>query len=214
MIIHPTYATHSHCKLISMHLLDTDSESNTVLRPWGIRGKFDKASAFRKLWVEPGSQRWSRKQAMLSLVMKSPSLTAALQAPLSSTTLQSLLRLMSIQSMMPSNHLILCHPFLLLPSFFPSLRVSSNESALWTKWAKYCSFSFSISPSRDGRWKFSIIQIILLSLDYVTCHYFTSVILFLLYTNIVELFLYFNTNQTSCKDDLFQLCLTLHSQVP
>ena len=72
--------------------------------------------------------------------------TAAYQAPLSSTISWSLLKLMSIQSLMPSNHLILCRP-LLLPSIFPSIRVFSTESALHIRWSKYWSFSFSISPS-------------------------------------------------------------------
>ena len=72
---------------------------------------------------------------------------AACQASLSFTISQSLLKLMSIVSVMPSNHLILCHPLLFLPSIFPSIRVSSNESALLIRWLKYWSFSFSISPS-------------------------------------------------------------------
>ena len=61
----------------------------------------------------------------------------------------SLLRLMFIESVMPSNHLILCHPILLLPSIFPSIRVFSSESALCIRWPKYWSFSFSISPSSE-----------------------------------------------------------------
>ena len=61
----------------------------------------------------------------------------------------SLLRLRSIELVMPSNHLILCHPLLLLPSIFPSIRVFSNESALHIRWPKYWSFSFSISPSNE-----------------------------------------------------------------
>ena len=69
------------------------------------------------------------------------------QASLSITNFQSLLKLMSIESVMPSNHLILCHPLLLLPSIFSSLRVFSNESVLHIRWPKYWSFSFSISPS-------------------------------------------------------------------
>ena len=73
--------------------------------------------------------------------------TAARQASLSTTNSQSLLKLMSIKSVMPSNHLILCHPLLLLPSVFPSKRVFSNESVLHIRWPKYWSFSFSISPS-------------------------------------------------------------------
>ena len=62
---------------------------------------------------------------------------------------QSLLKLMSIKSVMPSNHLILCHPLLLLPSIFPSVRVFSIQSVLRIRWSKYWSFSFSISPSSE-----------------------------------------------------------------
>jgi len=75
--------------------------------------------------------------------------TAALQTSLSITNSCSLLKLMSIKSVMPSNHLILCHPLLLLPSIFPSIRVFSNESVLHIRWPKYWSFSFSISPSNE-----------------------------------------------------------------
>ena len=75
--------------------------------------------------------------------------TAARQAPLSSTISQSLLKLMSIESVMPSSHLILCHPLLLLPSMFPSIRSCSNESPLLIKWKKHWSFSFSIGPSNE-----------------------------------------------------------------
>ena len=75
--------------------------------------------------------------------------TAACQASLSITNSQSLLKLMSIESGMPSNHLILCRPHLLLPSIFPSIRVFSNESVLHIRWSKYWSFSFSISPSNE-----------------------------------------------------------------
>ena len=75
--------------------------------------------------------------------------TAAYQASLSITNSRSLLKLKSIESVMPSNHLILCHPLLLLPSIFPSIWVSSKESALHIKWPKHWSFSFSISPSDE-----------------------------------------------------------------
>ena len=75
--------------------------------------------------------------------------TAARQASLSITSSQNLLKLMSIESVMPSNHLILCHPLLLLPSIFPSIRVFSNESAIRIRWPKYWSFSFSIIPSKE-----------------------------------------------------------------
>ena len=75
--------------------------------------------------------------------------TAACQASLSFTISLSLLKLTCIKSVMPSNHLILCHSLLLLPSIFPSVRVFSNESALCIRWTKYWSFSFSISPSNE-----------------------------------------------------------------
>ena len=75
--------------------------------------------------------------------------TAACQASLSFAISQSLLKLMSIELVMPSNHLILCHPLLLLPSVFPSIKVFSNESALYIRWPTYWSFSFSISPSNE-----------------------------------------------------------------
>ena len=75
--------------------------------------------------------------------------TAAHQASLSFTISWSLLKLMSIESVMPSNHIILCCPLLLLPSIFPSIRVFSNESALHIRWPKYWSISFSISPSDE-----------------------------------------------------------------
>ena len=75
--------------------------------------------------------------------------TAACQASLSFTISQSLLKFMSIESVMPSNHLILCHRLLLLPSIFPSIRVFAKETALCIRWPKYWSFSFSISPSDE-----------------------------------------------------------------
>ena len=75
--------------------------------------------------------------------------TAAHQACLSITNSWSLLKLMSIECVMPSNHLILCHPLLLLPSIFPSIRVFSNELALHIRWPKYWCFSFNVSPSNE-----------------------------------------------------------------
>ena len=76
-------------------------------------------------------------------------MTAARQDSLSFTNSQSLLKLMSIKLVMPSNHLFLCDPLLLLPSVFPSIRVFSSESALYIRWPKYWSFSFIISPSNE-----------------------------------------------------------------
>ena len=75
--------------------------------------------------------------------------TVAHQASLSITNSRSLLKPMSIESVMPSNHLIVCHPLLLPPSIFPSIRVFSNESVLPIRWPKYLSFSFNISPSNE-----------------------------------------------------------------
>ena len=75
--------------------------------------------------------------------------TIARQASLSITNSQSILKPMSIESVMPSNHLILCHPLFLLPSIFPSITVFSNESALHIRWPKYWSINFNISPSNE-----------------------------------------------------------------
>ena len=75
--------------------------------------------------------------------------TTAHQASLSITNSRSLPKLSSTESVMPSNHLILCHPLLLLPSIFPSIRVFSNESLLHIRWSKYWNFSFNISPSKE-----------------------------------------------------------------
>ena len=75
--------------------------------------------------------------------------TAARQASLSFTIAQSLLKLMSIELLIPSSHLVLCCPLLLLPSIFPNIMVFSNESVLHFRWPKYWSFSFSISPSNE-----------------------------------------------------------------
>ena len=75
--------------------------------------------------------------------------SAACQASMSFTITWSLLKLMSIESMILFKHLILCYPLLLLPSIFPSIRVFSNELALHISWPKYCGFSFSVSPSKE-----------------------------------------------------------------
>ena len=94
--------------------------------------------------------------------------TAAHQASLSITNSRSLLKLMSMESVMPSNHLILCRPLLLLPSIFPSIRVFSNESVLCLRWPKYWSFSFSISPFVENGWFFcQSVNIFQLSLSWV-----------------------------------------------
>ena len=88
-------------------------------------------------------------QSLSHVQLFATSWTAACQASLSITISQSLLKLMSIESVMPSNHLIICGPLLLLPSIFPSIRVFSNESDLLIRWPKYWSFSFNISPFNE-----------------------------------------------------------------
>ena len=93
--------------------------------------------------------QFSSVQALSHVQFFSTPRTAAHQASLSITNSPSLLKLMSIQSVMPSNHLICCHPLLILPSIFPSIRVFSNESVLPSRWPKYWSFRFSISPSNE-----------------------------------------------------------------
>ena len=85
----------------------------------------------------------------LSPTLRPHGLHAARQASLSFTVSWNLLKLMSIKSVMPSNHLILFHPFLLLPSVFPSITVFSNQYALCNRWPNYWSFSFSVSPSNE-----------------------------------------------------------------
>ena len=94
------------------------------------------------------TERWiSSVQLLSSIQLFATPWIAVRQTSLSITNSWSLLKLMSIESVMPSNQLILCHPLFLLPSIFPSIRVFSNESVLHIRWPKYWSFSFSISPS-------------------------------------------------------------------
>ena len=101
---------------------------------------------FRKLDIS----QFSSIQFSCSVVSDSVTpWNAACQGSLSITNSLSLLKLMSVESVMPSNHIILCHPLLLLPSVYPSIRVFSNESILRIRWPKYWSFSFSISPSKE-----------------------------------------------------------------
>ena len=88
-------------------------------------------------------------QSLSRVRLSATSWMVARQARPSSTTSRSLLKFMSIESVMLSNHLILCHPLLLLPSLFPIIRVFSNELALPNRWPKYSSFSFSVSPSNE-----------------------------------------------------------------
>ena len=95
------------------------------------------------------SLQFSSVQSLSHIQLFATLWNAARQASLSITSSWSLPKLISIESVMPSNHLILCCPLLLLPSIFPSIRVFSNESALHIRWPKYWNFSFSISPSNE-----------------------------------------------------------------
>ena len=96
-----------------------------------------------------GLLQFSSLQSLSLVLLFVAPWTAARQASMSITNPWSLLKLMSIELVMPSNHLILCHPLLLVPSIFPSIRVFSNESVLCIRWPKYWSFSFSISPFNE-----------------------------------------------------------------
>ena len=95
------------------------------------------------------SVQFSSVQSLSRVRLVTTSWTTARQASLSMTNSWSLLKLISIELVMPSNHLILCHPLLLPPSVFPSIRVFSCESVLRIRWPKYWRFSFSISPSKE-----------------------------------------------------------------
>ena len=99
---------------------------------------------------------WLKFSSAQSCLTSCDPWTAACQTSLSITNSQNLLKLMSIPSMMPSNHLILCRPFLLLPAIFPSIRVFSNELVLHIRWPKYWSFSFSPSNEQSGLISFRI----------------------------------------------------------
>ena len=110
----------------------------------------EKKLYFNKSWKKPFiALCLSSVQSLSRVRLFATPWTAAHQASLPITNSQSLLKLMSIESVMPSNHLVFCCPLLLLPSIFPSVRVFSNVSVLHIRWPKYWSFSFSISPSYE-----------------------------------------------------------------
>ena len=111
-------------------------------------GKFAK-EAHEKIHITSYSVQFSSVQSLSCIWLSATPWTAACQASLSITNSQNSLRLISIQSVMPSTHLILCHPLLFLPPIPPSIRVFSNESTLRMRWPKYWSFSFSIIPSKE-----------------------------------------------------------------
>ena len=110
--------------------------------------------------------------------------TTACQASLSINSSRSPPKSMSIESVMPSNHLILCHPYLLMPSIFPSIRVFSNESAVYIRWPKFWSLSFNISPSNEhpGLSSFRMDWLDLLSQKNCTKKIFTTQIIMMLWS--------------------------------
>ena len=125
-----------------------------LLQWWAIKSKHKISSKLS--WKQYTFWYWgyflfSSVQSLIHFQLFVTPWTAACQASLSTTSSQSLLRLMSIESVMPSKNLILCLPLFFPPSIFPSIRVFSNESAFLIRWPKYCSFSFSISPSNEHR---------------------------------------------------------------
>ena len=124
--------------MITSQFMEVPQPRTGPNRCW-ILNKFKLSNKYKFSFVQSVSHAW---------LFVTP-WTAACQASLSITISQSLLKLMSIESVMPSNHLILCNPLLLLPSIFPRIKVFSNESVLWSRWPKYWSFSFSISPSNE-----------------------------------------------------------------
>ena len=133
----PVYSTQSPCpcsRLPLTHISTGDTQTQLCHSLWWISGSWAKLSSV---------------QLLIHVQLFETPWTAARQASLSITNSWSLLKLMSIELVMPSNHLILCRSILLLPSIFPSIRVFSNESVLHIKWAKYWSFSFNISPSMN-----------------------------------------------------------------
>ena len=124
--------------------------------------------------------------------------TAACQAFLSFTISWSLLKLMSIESVMPSNHLILCHPLLLLPSIFPSIRIFSNESTPHIRWPKYWSFSFSISPSNGNS---GLIYYISIHIYTYVCRIYICIFIYSVYLE--------NTDQYTFSPSIPQICIQL-----
>ena len=113
------------------------------------KGNAKECSDYHTIALIAHTSKFSSVQSLSRVQLFATPWIAAHQASLSITNSRSLLRLMPIESLMPSSHLILCHPLLLLPTIPPSIRVFSSESTLRIKWPKYWSFSFSISPSSE-----------------------------------------------------------------
>ena len=129
-----------HNKLNNLGEKEKCLERNKLPKP--SQGKMDNQN-------RPITSEFSSVQSLTCVQLFATPWTAPCQASLSITNSQSLLKLMSTESVMPSNHLIFCYPLLLLLSIFPSIRVFSDESVLHIRWPKYWSFSFNISPSNE-----------------------------------------------------------------
>ena len=156
---HDWVCTHAHTRqklLGPLSLHNLMNESFICVKGWGKeRSLVNEMTGNRRQWKHQRRKRsfssvqFSSVQSLSRVWLFATPRTAARQASLSITNPRSSLRLMSIKSVMPSSHLILCHPLLLLPPIPSSIRVFSNESALRMQWPKYWSFSFSIIPSKE-----------------------------------------------------------------
>jgi len=135
------------CRLIPFKLTAYYWTSNLVIRSFQNQRKFYPLHS--TLSSLPNSYVVAVVHSLNHVQLFVTPWTAVCQASLSFTISQSLLKLISIELVMPSNHFILCCPLILLPSIFPSIRVFTNESTLCIRWPKYLSFSFSISPSNE-----------------------------------------------------------------
>ena len=128
---------------------DCESDHKEDYQVLGARVNTHHVGLYAALQIHCSLFQFSSVQSLSRVRLFATPWTAAHQASLSITNSGSLFKLMSIESVMSSNHLILRHPLLLLPSIFPSIRVFSNESVLHIRWSKYWSFSFSIRPSNE-----------------------------------------------------------------
>ena len=140
--------TNSHMCLTAKRYLDVFCLSLALLSVWNAGYSYF-LTEYRKNCNLNISSQFNSVQSISPVWHFATPWTAARQASLSIINSQSLLKLMSIELVMPSSHLILCCPLLLLPSIFPSIRVFSNESALCIRWPNYWSFSFNISPTNE-----------------------------------------------------------------
>ena len=167
-----------------MWMLDSNFFLNAILIILHHKNSMDRGARWAIIHRVAKSQTWlstvqfSWVQSLSRVRLFATPWTAALQASLSITKSQSLLKLMSIESVMPSNHLILCRPLLLLLSVLPSIRVFSNESVLRIRWPTYWSFSFSISPSNEKPyWPFNQSEVAMPFINFCISNFWSPTIL-------------------------------------